>query len=214
MNEDRLSDMLDSSAPSTPEITPTVASELRRLRATTGSIRGRSPRWIRPALAGFAAVALLAGVGTAAAASGAWTLPWAERSAVASIDYTVPSGLGCELRIGGITSTVPAVKAAVEDFYRTTDMAAVVTADAIQAKIEYRRQRAQELGGNVWTKADGSTEPSGFGTSHYDADQEYADAVLDLVFSAMDDDLARRGLAFVDKDWTLQAEPMCPGPAR
>ena len=37
--------------------------------------------------------------------------------------------------------------------------------------------------------------------------------MLSIVFSAMDDDLARRGLAFVDKDWTLQAEPMCPGAA-
>jgi hypothetical protein len=213
MSEDHLSVLLDSSAPATSEITPIVAKELKRLRASTGSVGNSRPRWNRPALAGFAAAVLLAGVGTAAAASGTWVLPWAESNAVASIAYTPPSGLECELRIGGITSTVPAVKSAVEDFYRTTDVDALLTANAIQAKIEDRRQQTQALGGPVWTRDDGSTEPSGFGTAHYDADQEYQDAVLDIVFTAMDDDLARQGLAFVDKHWTLQAEPMCPGAA-
>jgi hypothetical protein len=132
-------------------------------------------------------------------------LPWAESNAVVSIAYTPPSGLDCELRIGGITSTVPAVTSAVEGFYRTTDFDALLTADAIQTKIEYREAERRPP-----TSGDGSTSPS---SSFDDADEEYKIAILDIVFTAMDDDLARQGLAFVDKDWTLQAEPMCPGAA-
>jgi hypothetical protein len=196
MREDRMSQLLDSSAPPTSEITPLVADELTRLRAATGAVGTGRPRWIRPAAAGLAAVALLAGVGTAAAASGTWTFPWAESNAAASVAYTTPSGLECELRIGGISSTVPAVQTAVEDFYSTTDLDALLTPGAIQAKVEYRSAN-EDLGGGV----------------PVDADQRYTDAVLDILFTAMDDDLDRRGLAFVDKDWTLQAEPMCPGAA-
>ena len=213
MSEDHLSELLDRSAPPTSELTPSVVIELKMLRASSGTLGTSRPRWIRPALAGFAAIALIAGVGTAAAASGTWVLPWAESNAVVSIAYTPPSGAECELRIGGISSAVPAVQAAVENFYRTADMDALLSPDAIQSTIDYRRDQAKELGGPVWTNEDGSTEPSGFGTAHFDADQEYGDAVLSVVFAAMDDDLARQGLAFADKDWTLQAEPMCPGAA-
>lgn len=210
MSDDRLNELLDQSAPRTSPMTPTLARELVRLRASSRAT-GKTAPWIRPTLASFAAAALLAGVGTAAAASGTWVLPWAESNPVVSITYTPPSGIECELRIGGIASSVPAVQAAVEDFYRTTDMDQLVTADAIRNMIEVRRAQADDLGGAAWTHEDGTTKPSGIGTAHYDADQEYGDAVLAIVFTAMDDDLASQGLAYVDKDWTLQAEPKCPG---
>lgn len=214
MSEDHLSDLLDKSAPPMSEVTPSLASELERLRASSRSLGTSTPRWIRPALAGFAAVALLAGVGTAAVASGTWVLPWAESNAAVSIAYTPPSGVACELRIGGISSSEPAVQAAVENFYRTADMETLLTPEAIQSMIDYRREQAQELGVPARTNENGSTEPSGFGTAHFDADQEYADAVLAVVFTAMDDDLARQGLAFLDENWTLQAEPQCLGAAK
>ena len=196
MNDDTLSALLDDSAPPASEVTPAVANELVRLRASTGSGRApvRARRWARPALAGAAALALLAGAGTAAAASGTWVLPWAESNALASIAYTPPSGLQCELRIGGVTSSVPAVISTVETFYRTTDFDALLTDAAIRAKVAEREA------------ARGGDAP---GT--YNPDSDYETAIIDIVFTAMDDDLARHGLAFVDKDWTLQAEPMCPG---
>lgn len=204
---DHLDELLDQSTPRTTVITPGVAEELKRLRAATGATRGARPRrWARPVVAGLAATLLIGGAAAAAAATGRWTLPWAENNSIASFSYTLPSGIECEQRIGGVSGSVPAAIEAVENYYRTADLAAMLTEEEIQVTIERHRS-----GGSVWVNEDGSQVPGGYRTEYYDADQEYMGAVWDIVVTAMYDDLARQGMDGVDSKLTLQSEPNCPG---
>ncbi|PJJ65379.1 hypothetical protein [Compostimonas suwonensis] len=204
---DPFDEVLDQSSPRTTPLTPDVMVELKRLGAITGAAAGARPRrWARPAVAALVAALVFGGVATAAAATGMWTLPWAQSDSIASFSYTLPSGIECEQRIGGVSGTVPAAIEATEDFYRDTDLAALLTDDAIQATIERRRG-----GESVHVNPDGSRVPGGFGTEYYSADQEYMTAVWDIVVTAMDADLARRGMTGVDNELTLQSEPNCPG---
>jgi hypothetical protein len=209
MASDHLDELLDRSAPQTTPITPGVADELKHLRAATETAARQPRRWARPVVAGFAALLFVGGAAAAAAAAtGIWTLPWAEDDAIASFHYTLPSGIECEQRIGGVSGTVPAAITAVQDFYRSADFDALLTDEAIQAAIEKQRQ-----GGGIHVNDDGSRVPGGYGTEFYDADREYLSAVWDVVVTAMDTDLARQGLAGVDNELTLQSEPNCPGAA-
>lgn len=204
MGTDNLDELLDNSRPRTTPITPGITQELQRLRAATAAIARR--RWARPVVAGLAATILISGGAAAAAATGTWTLPWAENDALATFSYTLPSGIECEQRVGGVTGTVPAVIEATENFYRTTDIQALLTPDAITDAIENQRS-----GEPIHILEDGTTVPGGYGTDYYNADQEYMTAVINIVFTAMDDELARQGLTGVDRDASLQSEPSCPG---
>ena len=201
-----LDELLARSAPASTPITAAVKSELVNLRAATGPIREeRSRRWRRQIAIGLAG-ALLFGGAAAAAASGAWSLPWAESDSLVSFTYTLPSGVECEQRVGGVTGTVPRVTEATESFYRNTDIQALLTPEAIRAAIE--RERSGDV---IHVLDDGTQVPGGYGTAYYDADREYMTAVWDVVVTAMDDELAREGLAGVDNTASLQSEPNCPG---
>lgn len=206
---DSIDDLLDqSSPPSTPE-TEDVRTEIALLHVQAEALSGtrQSPRWVRPAVAGFAAIALIGGVATAAAATGQWTLPWAAGDAVASFTFTGPSGVQCEQRIGGVAGMEPHEVAAVENFYRTVDFDALLSPEKIEQTIASRR----EPGGGLWVNPDGSTEPSGIGTDHYNADEEYQMAVWDVVVTALDADLARQGIDGIDTGLTFQGEYICAG---
>lgn len=96
--------------------------------------------------------------------------------------------------------------AAVENFYRHADFETLLSDKAIAATIAHRRS-----GGAIFVNRDGSTEPSGFGTKHYDADEEYKEAVWDVVVTAMDADLARQGIDGINTGLTFQGEASCPG---
>lgn len=206
MRSDPFTDLLDRSAPRTTEVTPDVAAELLHLRIVTESAEAatRTPRWARPVTVGLVSATLVVGMGAAAAASGMWTLPWAEDNSLASFSYRLPSGLECEQRVGGVSGSNPTVVHAVEDFWRTTDIQGLLTDEAI-ARVLVRHQTA------IYVNEDGSTEPAGPGTEHYNADSDYITAVWDVAVTAMDADLERMGLANVDPDLTMQSEPNCPG---
>lgn len=205
---DHLDELLDQSSPQTTQITTDIADEIVRLRSATEAASGNSSRrrrW-RPVAAGFAAVLLAGGMATAAAAAtGQWALPWATNNAVASFSFTLPSGFECEQRIGGVRGLIPAEIAAVENFYRHADFKALIN-EKLDATIAYRRTREA-----LFSNPDGSTEPAGFGTKHYSADEEYKDAVWDVVVTAMDADLARQGIDGIGTELTLQADLSCPG---
>lgn len=209
---DPLDELLYQSSPRTTPITTDVAEEITRLQATTAASVGNAPRrnlW-RPVAAGFAALLLVGGVATAAAAAtGQWTLPWAPHDAVASFSYTLPSGVECEQRIGGVAGKKSKEIAALESFYRHADFNALLNGEAIDAAIASRRS-----GEEIYVNPDGSTEPAGFGTTHYSADEEYQDAVWDVVVTAMTADLARHGIDGIDTDLTLQGDLSCPGAQR
>lgn len=206
MSYDRLDELLDQSSPRTTAITPDVTQELHHLVGETRAVSRGRRRWSRPVVAGLATVLVIGGGTAAAAASGMWTLPWAASDSIASFTYTLPSGIECEQRVGGVTGTVPAVIEATEAFYRDTDIEALLTPDAIQSAID--RQRSGE---SIHVLDDGTRVPGGYGTEFYNADSEYMTAVINVVFTAMDDDLARQGLAGVDNEASLQSEPNCPG---
>lgn len=78
-DREHLDELLDQSSPRTTPITTDVADEITRLQTATEaswSSAARRSRWVRPVVAGFAAVLLVGGVATAAAAvTGHWTLP-------------------------------------------------------------------------------------------------------------------------------------------
>ena len=210
--KDHLDELLDRSSPRTTPVTTDVADEITRLQAATAATVGNSPRrhlW-RPVAAGFAALLLVGGVATAAAAAtGQWALPWAPNDAVASFSYTLPSGGECEQRIGGVGGMKSDEIAAVESFYRHADFKALLSDEAIDATIAYRRSREE-----IYVNPDGSIEPAGFATKHYSADEEYQTAVWDVVVTAMAADLARQGIDGIDTDLTFQGDLSCPGAQR
>lgn len=207
---DNLDALLDRSSPRTTSITADIVDEITRLQSATEVSLGspaRPRRWVRPVLAGFAAVLLAGGAATAAAAAtGMWTLPWAPNNAVTSFSYTVPSGLQCEQRIGGLTGLKPNEIAAVENFYRHANYNVILNPKTIAAAIAQRRS-----GEGVYVNSDGSTEPSGIGTKQYNADTEYEDAAWDVVTTAMWADLAQQGIDGIDTDLSLQGDLSCSG---
>jgi len=202
-----LDELLDASSPPTTPITAEVAAEISRLRSVTLPAPGRRGprRWARPVGVTLAAVALLGGAASAAAATGLWTVPWAP-AALTSFTYTLPSGAQCEQIIGNVTGSDPAQVEAVEYVYRSTDFDALLTDEAIAATITQRRA----AGPGLYQNADGSTAPSGYGTTHYNADEEYSTAVYDIVVTAVYDELSSRGIE-IGSDVSYQSQWNCPG---
>ncbi|MGO2863479.1 MAG: hypothetical protein ACTIC1_20140 [Brevibacterium sp.] len=208
-DDDQLDRLLGESSPQASPITAIVASEISRLQGEMeAEVREatRVRRWRRPVAAALASVLVLGGATAAAAATGIWTMPWAD-DPVASFDFTLPSGAVCEQRIGNVTGLASDEIAAVVNFYRSTDFEALLTDDAIDATIVQRR----EAGEGIYVNEDGSTEPSGLGTEQYNADKEYWTAVWDVVTTALEDDLKRAGIDGIDTDLSFQGEANCPG---
>ncbi|TFD48487.1 hypothetical protein E3T55_13455 [Cryobacterium frigoriphilum] len=205
---DDLDGLLDRSAPRTTVMTDSVADELTRLRVATrvetASVTLRRP-WRRPVFAGLASVLLLGGAATATAAvTNSW-VPWAQ-TPVTSMAYTLPSGAECEERIGNVRGQDPAAVEAVENFYRTTDIESLLTKEKIASTIEWIRQDS-----NIAISADGSTEPAGYGTVHYNADEEYQRAVTMIVTAAVSTELANQGIDGADSNLSSDGQSFCPG---
>ncbi|TFD88928.1 MULTISPECIES: hypothetical protein [Cryobacterium] len=205
---DDLDGLLDRSAPRTTVMTDSVADELTQLRVATSvetaRVTARRP-WRRPVFAGLASVLLLGGAATATAAvTNSW-VPWAQ-TPVASMAYTLPSGVECEERIGNIRGQDPAAVEAVKNFYRTTDIESLLTKEKIASTIEWIRQDS-----NIAVNADGSTEPAGYGTVHYNADEEYQRAVTMIVTAAVSAELANQGIDGADSNLSSDGQSFCPG---
>ena len=134
---DHLDDLLDLSAPRTTVVTHSVVDELTRLRvATSVETASAFPKrpWRRPVIAGLASVLLLGGAAAATAAvSNSW-LPLAQ-TRVASMTYTLPSGVECEERIGNVQGQDSRAVGVVENFYRTTDIGSLLTEEKIASTI-------------------------------------------------------------------------------
>ena len=205
---DDLDGLLDRSVPRTTLMTESVADELTRLRVATSveavSATARRP-WRRPVFGGLASVLLLGGAATATAAvTNSW-VPWAQ-TPVASMEYTLPSGVECEERIGNVLGQDPAAVEVVENFYRTTDIASLLTKEKIASTIEWIRQDS-----NIAVNADGSTEPAGYGTVHYNADEEFQRAVSMIVTAAVSTELAGQGIDGADSNLSSESQAFCPG---
>jgi hypothetical protein len=206
---DHLDDLLDRSRPRTTVMTDEVVDELARLRvATEAEVRRaqrRQRRWARPVVAGLLTLVLAGGAATAAATSTGLWMPWAE-SPDAVHTYTLPSGAECEARIGNVQGSDPEVVLAVETFYATTDIDALLTDEKVDATIA--QLRTEE---SLVMNADGSSEPGGFGTQHYSADHEYDSAVSRILSEAVTAELDRRGMTGADPNLSWEGETHCPG---
>ena len=212
-DRDRLDDLLNSSSPRTTVTTSAVERELTRLRSAAErearTVGARTvpakARWLRPVMAGAASVVLLGGAATAAAAvTGVWS-PWAATPDEA-ISYVLPSGAQCEHRLGDVTGSDPAAVAVVEEFYRDTDVQALLSDDAIDDTITQLRSED-----NSFVNEDGSLTPAGFGTDSYSADQEYSSAVSRIISSAVSEKLAEHGIDGSKSDLSYAGEAHCPG---
>ncbi|MDF2666901.1 MAG: hypothetical protein K0R81_2751 [Microbacterium sp.] len=138
-------------------------------------------------------------LGTAGAAYAAVTVDWGRfwmqpaewqswaLAADASFTYTLPGGGTCEVRVGDVTfspaanraADVPADPAAADaarEYLRTADLAHTIDVDAAIAKL---RQEPMTYEG------EGDSVPFGYGTNQYNPDVEYNIAVKDAVFTAV-----------------------------
>jgi hypothetical protein len=129
MIRDTLDDLLDRSAP-----TSSPAAQVD-LDAMIADARKPATRTFRPRIliaAGLAAVLASGGVGVAVATDGFSWAPWA-REPIGAVQFTMTNGLQCELRFSEYTAGsdpayVNEVNGILEDWYRSTDVLAVVRA--------------------------------------------------------------------------------------
>lgn len=165
---------------------------------------------------------VLGGAGAAFAASGMdWSKFWNNSTSWtgfakhpdASITYRLPGGGSCTMRIGAITYSPAA------------DLPAGVTADPASADLarEYLRSgtvlrdapitetiahnRAVDV--DWYTAPDGTSIQVGYGTAHYNADVEYADAVREAVQVAITSHLEQQGVP--DTGLGYQSQEQCSG---
>jgi hypothetical protein len=158
-------------------------------------------------VAGVASLVLISGAAAAAAtSSGLWQNPWAEHPD-GSLTFTLPSGAVCEQRFGNVGGGDADQIAAIEAFYRDTDLEALITPSAVDAVIAERRTQ----GTGVHINGDGTTAPSGYGTDNYSADEEYWTAVWEIVVTTLDEELTRIGIDGAGTNLTFSGEANCPG---
>lgn len=207
-DREHLDELLDLSKPSTADITPAVATEIEHLRTASRSRSTRvlRRRWFRPVVAGLAGAIVLGGAATAAAAAGLWTNPWAQNPAT-SFTFTLPSGAVCEQRIGNVSGLEPDQVATIESVFAGMDIDGLLSPAAVADVIAERRAQ----GPGVYVNDDGTTEDSGYGTQHYNEDEEYWTAVWDVVTTAFYDEADRAGISTEGTDLTFSGEANCPG---
>ncbi|MDO5501988.1 MAG: hypothetical protein Q4G67_02325 [Actinomycetia bacterium] len=124
-----------------------------------------------------AAAVLVAASGTAAAAAiGGWSAPWAQ-DPDGSIEFTLPSGDECEIRIGDLGSSDEGSADQVRAWLDEHTLDEIVDIEEWIAKERDTRILA--------TLADGRQIEVGYGTDHYDADYEYVTAVTNAISSAL-----------------------------
>ena len=143
MTHDTLDDLLERSAPATRGAPPTDMSAMVREAAHAATAARRRTLGLRAA-AGVAALALVGGGTSIAAAAGLFTWQgWAEDADIAYA-FGLPSGKQCETRItidastssGDGLQTPSPLGAALHEWARTADWAAIVDVDAQLARLD------------------------------------------------------------------------------
>lgn len=116
-------------APRSPELEQEIA---RLTVGTMSAARSRPRRSAAIIVAGSLAV-LFAGGAAAAAATGLWH-PWAEEPD-GTFQYTLPSGVTCEERVGDIHAANPEVRSAIQEIFRSTDVVARADVGAFEERL-------------------------------------------------------------------------------
>ncbi|WP_166880088.1 hypothetical protein [Salinibacterium sp. ZJ450] len=204
--DDTLDALLTETAPYRHEPNPGILDELPSM--VVGAEREARPlgvlrRMPRLAVAGVAAVLVLGGAGAAAAATFAGWSPWAQ-TPDAVYTYTLPSGAVCENRLGDVRGQDPAITEAIRTFVGGVDILAVADIDAA---LELMREQ-----GTTQHLENGTEEPGGYGTVHYNADVEYNLAVNQAVSAVITNELLRQGFDLeTDTGLSYAGESHCPG---
>lgn len=179
-----LDDRLREAAPpleDVPDLQPAIAD----LVAATRLARPRRRASRRGVLISTTTAGIVLAGTTAAAALGigGWTTPWG-KDPDGAIEFTLPSGVECEYRIGNLTSTshTDDLRAWLDD--HTLDEVADIDA-------AIKDMRAQD---QTYVREDGTEVDVGYGTPYYDADNEYFDAVNRAVNAAIADRAEETGI--------------------
>lgn len=206
---DPLDGMLDAAA-------PRGADDHAGLRAELAAMTGDARRSARPARArrrvtvalgaGLAAV-LVGSAGVAAASDYFDWAPWSQNP-VAAYEYTLPSGVACEVRVGNLdlydNDLEPIAEAQLKDWYARTDVLGLVE-ERLPARIAESRE-----GSHMHVLDDGTEVEAGYGTEYYDQDREYSSAFDQLVHQMIFEELVRLGY---DREQVrgLEGAGHCPG---
>jgi hypothetical protein len=190
----RLDDLLDSSAPPLSE-PPDVGNAVAELVLATRRIARPSPRRRRRRLiaAGAAAAVIVAG-GAAAATTAVhgWT-PWVDKPFLASYTFTLPGGGSCQVRLGDLQIDDAQEQERVQEWLGSRPVSELVDVDAALQQIR---------SGPDTVRRHGRTIRVGYGTRHYNADKEYADAESRALGTAVLDKLAADGFPDLSVRWT------------
>ncbi|WP_062079231.1 hypothetical protein [Demequina globuliformis] len=200
MREDSFLDtQLDASSPLTSANSAERSAALAEMARDTEPSNVSVLRRRRPLVIGSVVGVALLGIGGAAVASGAVSLPFMS-DPVTTVDYTLPSGAVCSGPLGDVEGS-PEVAAALREVL--TDPAFPDTWDIEAAAAEL------EAGGHTLTLEDGTEVEVKEGTPYWSADAAYQSAVEWAAVLAVSEQLALRG--FPDAIWSYDGDIACPG---
>jgi hypothetical protein len=205
-DREHLDDLLDGSAPPTTVQNSSIMYDLHELEAATREVAHRPTkrsRWSRPTIAGVIALLLVGGATTAVAAG--WRPDGWVHPVVGNYSYTLPSGTVCEIIVGNVQGSDPKSMQVMSDFYRDADYATLLSDDAIAEQIQ--KGRAVDV---IWAlDENGEMVPGGYGTPYYDADQEYDNAVSQILSEAATAKIDDAGLTGVDPNLSYEGRSDC-----
>lgn len=198
-----LEDLLDASAPPLQEAPGTPEAVKDLVLAARGAARPVRKRRRRRALAiGTTSVLLVAGGTAVAATQGHWTSPWADHP-LNAMTFRLPSGGICEERVGDLHLADPAAQSLITDWLSSHPIAEI-------ADINAAIRELRGGGPGEWVRDDGTVTATGYGTEHYDADNEYWNAVSQALYTAVVAKLKAAGFTKY-MDWHWSAETHCDG---
>lgn len=144
-------------------------------------------------------------------ASVGWT-DWATHPD-ASVFYTLPSGLKCELRMGNVTYSPAANIPASAGTPDPSSLGAVLNylhSGQLSSDLDVAAVIQENRSDHNWfTDDQGNQVAFGYGTDHYNADVEYDAALNEAVSDAIDAHLASLGIASLGLGF--QAQHQCAG---
>ncbi|PPF54653.1 hypothetical protein C5C13_13600 [Clavibacter michiganensis] len=206
---DEIDDLLGTSrhpaTPHTAELQETLAILIDDIGQSVADERNRRRRRMTKVGVGLASVSLVLGGVTAAAAAGGWNVlgltPWTAPDATE--EFTLPSSAKCDVRLTDITGGDPEAVSAAARYLQEVDVLAVADIEG-----EIARQRADP---SIYVNPDGTEEPAGYSTKHYNADEEFHSAALRAFEGAVRDEMKRQGFPDNALGDSLELESNCTG---
>jgi hypothetical protein len=127
--------------------------------------------------------------------------PWMAPDALE--EFTLPSSAKCDVRLTDITGGDPEALSAAARYLQEVNVLAVAHIDG-----ESARPRADP---GIYVNPDGTEEPAGYGTKHYDADEEFRIAALRAFEGVIREEIKRQGFPDDALGDSLELESNCTG---